>query len=645
MANDDDEQLPEQDPWAGLDIDGEIHADDVSSAESGGDIPLTVFPPPDAESSGLDERLDAAQMDVASMAEPTIHEPKDLDGVVDGGHDRGDWSDDTVVGAIDQEPDQSLGGVFVQNGDLTDEEPFDDARLARELGLLDVEGDEEPDAISMAAGEQGPENDGESRAVLSGVFSEDAALDAGLADVPLTEDVSPSADGERLEPELDGLETGQDEESSSIPLAAAVATGAAIAAVGSRPAAVKKKGSGLGQLIGVAMGGLMALPITYAILIWGFHKDPFKFGKQVPPALAFLLPQKLQPGYKPVKKTGNGPNLDAAASLDDLPSADDSTSGEPLESPEATKDATTDEPASSSTTEAATVVAAMDKPAESNAAEVEETAPAPEPVTVPAPAEVREEVVASVVPLAAAEMPAASGIAAPAPADALSGLDAIVADVASPAPTPAAPAEVEPLDLSGVERAAERVGRADEARSEMADPSDPERDRRLVTWYRRLARLGEELVRLETMASDTGHPLSATPAAASEVLDRIRLSETAVADLDRLDGMWLTSHSRKADGVSLVAVLGTARRVGPYWSTAATIAGGNADGTDRSVAIISRVAPPADAGDRVLVSGVMFDGDAVWAADMRPVVAEPSIEDTGTDDEHQEQDAVDPSAE
>jgi hypothetical protein len=53
------------------------------------------------------------------------------------------------------------------------------------------------------------------------------------------------------------------------------------------------------------------------------------------------------------------------------------------------------------------------------------------------------------------------------------------------------------------------------------------------------------------------------------------------------------------------------------------VANAQADGTDRSLSIISRSAPPADAGDRVVVSGVMFDGDAVWAADMRPVAGQP----------------------
>ncbi|MEI7780889.1 MAG: hypothetical protein WCJ18_03055, partial [Planctomycetota bacterium] len=62
--------------------------------------------------------------------------------------------------------------------------------------------------------------------------------------------------------------------------------------------AAKSRGGGIGQIIGIVLGGLMALPITYAILIWGFQKDPFKFTKMAPAEVAFLLPEKFQPGYK-----------------------------------------------------------------------------------------------------------------------------------------------------------------------------------------------------------------------------------------------------------------------------------------------------------------------------------------------------------
>jgi hypothetical protein len=60
---------------------------------------------------------------------------------------------------------------------------------------------------------------------------------------------------------------------------AAAATAAVATAVRGRPAA-RKKGGGIGQVIGIVLGGLMAIPITYAILIWGLQKDPFK----LPPA-------------------------------------------------------------------------------------------------------------------------------------------------------------------------------------------------------------------------------------------------------------------------------------------------------------------------------------------------------------------------
>jgi hypothetical protein len=221
-------------------------------------------------------------------------------------------------------------------------------------------------------------------------------------------------------------------------------------------------------------------------------------------------------------------------------------------------------------------------------------------------------------------MAAAANLAALPPPDAMAGLDALLADTAVAAPAVAAPvAVVPPLDLTGVEMAAERARQAFDAVGDVTDPFSPDRDRLLVAWYKQLARLSEELVRLETTAADSGRPLSPTPAVAADLLDRISVNETAVSDLDRLGGMWLTAQKRRADGISLVVTLGPSRQVGPYWSTRGVVAGAQADGTDRSLSIISRLAPPADTGDRVVVSGVMFEGDAVWAADMRPVAAPP----------------------
>jgi len=203
--------------------------------------------------------------------------------------------------------------------------------------------------------------------------------------------------------------------------------------------------------------------------------------------------------------------------------------------------------------------------------------------------------------------------------EAVAVIDALVADVASVMPPAGAAAVVPPLDQSGVELATERATRAFAALNTASDSADPARDRLLVDWYKSLAHLGEQLVTLETMAADTGRPSWGTPTAAADLLDSICVSEGSVMDLDRLGRMWLTTEKRRGNGISLVATLGGSRQVGPYWCTRVIAAGGNADGSDRSLSIISRLAPPADPGERVVLSGVLFDGNAIWAADMRPI--------------------------
>lgn len=605
MATDDDKKIPEPDPWAGLDIDrveetgedaafafegigDEAAASDEAAAEDRhhdvpeGEIPLVVFPPPDAEPAGSDIQIGTGQSGIISIADAADNDAADD---FAGMHDLDDGND-----------------------------AFDDKDIAHELGLLDVDG--EAIAADMLASGDDPESGADFGQPLNEANSDGVSFDAGMMDGG-----SLFAEGEQFDPLADAAESEQDD-SASIPISAAVAmTGAAAAAAGVRPVAAKKKSSGLGQMVGVVLGGLMALPITYAILLWGFQKDPFKLGQQVPPQLAFLLPQKLQPGYKPPRKANAGPSLDAAASLDDLPLADDAS---PLAAPEPAAiaaaepvEGTAAEPAASEslvTTEPMKREAAAESPAESA-----EPAPA-EPAAEPAGEAVASDSTVTATPA----MAAAANLATLPPPDALAGLDALVADAAVATPAGAAPvAVVPPLDLTGVEMAAERARQAFDAVVAVSDPVSPDRDRLLVNWYKQLARLGEELVRLETTAADSGRPLSPTPAAAADLLDRISVNETAVSDLDRLGGMWLNTQKRRADGISLVVTLGTSRQVGPYWSTRGVVAAAQADGTDRSLSIISRLAPPADTGDRVVVSGVMFEGDAVWAADMRPVAAPP----------------------
>jgi len=622
MTTDDDQKLPEQDSWAELEHGGaDEKAEDFMFAfdaldedppppadqEAAADIPLVVFPPPDAEVASADVRGGGDESDVIPMA--AVTNESGADGFVDGA-----FADEAAA-----------------SHDRTDEhasDDFDDQVIARELGLADLglsDEDDDQAAVDAIAANGTLDDSADFGEPARDVVSDDVSFDVGTVSGE-----SPFAENNAVDPWADPVESEQDH-AASIPLAAALAGTVAATAAG-RPVPVRKKRSRLGQMIGVGVGGLMALPIAYAISIWGFQQDPLKLGKQLPEQLAVLLPQKLQSGVKP----SASPAVNPAAVLSPIAvsATEDLSANAEGDLP------TADQQAATSAAEPADV-----PPVEP--AEMVEPVAAPdpgvvatdilEPVAPAAPEELMVEDVPHAVPepdalaavdtaTVAAPMASDSSPTTLPPSDPLAGLDALVADVAvadvaveaPPAPVVAAP--VLPLpDQTGVELAAERATHALEALGMISDPTDPERDRLLVGWYKSLAELGEQLATLEMMAADSGHPSWGTPAAAADLLDSISISEGRVADLDRLGRMWLTREKRRADGISLVAALKESRQVGPYWSTRVVVAAGNRDGTDRIISLISRLTPPADPGTLVLVSGVMFDGDAVWAADMRPI--------------------------
>lgn len=598
--SDDENKVPESDPWANLESsasgDGEdgfafafegLEADAAAEPSPGeadaGDVPLSVFPRPETEPE-LDEALgtgpdpfeaaleadglpaeaatDTGRSGIIAISEVTTSISADADDVAGPAEDL--LSDDGA----------GLSGVLA-GGDMFDEQQF-----ARELA---AEGAESPDF-----GDQSSES-----------ISDDVSFHAGAATpaAPAAEGIDPFA----------GLGEPAAEEAMTLPMAAAVVGGAAAAAaaagaapagvapgkaavVAKKPAAAKSKGGGIGQLLGIVIGGLLAFPIAFGILIWGFQKDPFKFARQAPPQLAFLFPEKLRaaperPAGKPAgrpKNAAGGPNLSQARTLDDIPGLDSGAAG---------GDAAESKP----DTVAAAAPAAADDTA--------------------APAETDGDTAAVA---AKPEMkPGDEAPAIPVP-DALSALDT------APVAVPTAPA-LPPLDLTGVQAAATAAGEALEALS-AADPAEPSRRKLLVGWYRQLAKLGTEMALLENVAAASGRPLEAAPEEAVGVLDRVRGDEAVVAELDRLATMWITSQKRQSDGVVLVATVEAVRQVGPYWSTRLKVVGAGNDGGDRSVTAISRVQPAADAGDRVMVSGVLFDGDAVWAVDVRPVGAAPAVD-------------------
>jgi hypothetical protein len=504
-------------------------------AESGAETPLAVFPADDLHDRG-DEHAQDREADESAILSSAIQ--------IGTGHS-GVMSPSDVI-PIDDWAD--AGGTSLVGMPELDSEPSAadsaDEPAAEAFSFGEVEADDEPAGGGHAFG-----------------IAEDDANDFGD----------------------EGF--GMDEAAAAVGGGLAVAGAEALGdAVATAPSAAKKKtkaaksakssGGGIGQMIGIVLGGLMALPITYAILVWGFQKDPFKFTKMVPQEVAFLLPEKFQPGFR--RPLGAGlPNLDQAASLDSLPQA-----------PEA-------------------VEALSATEAESSAEESAAAAPADEAVAESAP---------PAEPAEPSEQPAA-------PADDLF--------TEEPAPEaakePAAPVvpEPEPLDYSGLEAAIAKANASFDDLSAVADPEAPARKKLLVGWYKNLAAVAEQMVFLETAAADSARPLEKAPEQMEAVIAKLMESDAVVGDLGRLSGMWLSSKKRPVDGAVLVATFNGARQVGPYWSSSITVAGKE----PKMVAIISRREPSATAGDQVLVTGVIFDGDALWAADCRRVEKAAPTED------------------
>jgi hypothetical protein len=503
------------DPFAALSIDAGDAADEISNwlsepaDEPGGEPPLAVFPSPEAD----------------PFEEPAI--PTEASADIPVAFDMGDADD--LHAFTEPNGTAAAGSSHVEVG----------------TGFSGIVSPSEidPPSDGMAADEW-PEADATETTLDDFATDDQPSFDAsGFDGVSEAGDVAATGELHSDDADLDVAGVG-----------AAAATAAVATAVRGRPAA-RKKGGGIGQLIGIVLGGLMAIPITYAILIWGFQKDPFKLAAMVPEEVAFLLPQKFQPGSK---KAG-APRFEAASALDNLPNA-----VEPAESVEPMPE----EPAAE----------APAAPLFSEAAD-EGDAVKPAPTVPPSDAAPGTE------PLRSAAMPDAPDRAAALPP----AFDDLVAAVSEA--------------VTSYEELA------------VADREAPERKKLLVGWYKRLAAVAEQVVLLEKVAADSGRGIEEASAALASVCNPVAADVGAQSELSKLSALWLTSKKRTADGVVLLATFDMARQVGPYWSTRVTI-----DGAEpRTVAVISRVEPRVDPGARVLVMGVLFDGDVVWASDVRPL--------------------------
>jgi hypothetical protein len=570
MVDDKDESAP--DPWAGIDDDaagqsadgfsfsfdaaseiadqpglpaadeglaaadeGAAAADDISawlsepSADAVSEAPLAIFPPEDVEDG---DRATPETIVLGSPPADTMFEAIESEDL----HRETPGMAEPPAGSSHVEVGTGFSGIVSPS------------EVDPTSGAMDA--DEWPEALAMDAASE----------------TRESALDDFAADDQPSFDASGfygvSDLGEAVAP---GVEELQDE---AVGAADAVAVAATVAAAKPR-APARKQGGGIGQLIAIVLGGVMAIPITYAILIWGFQRDPFKLAGMMPEQVAFLLPQKLQPGFR---KSG-GPKLDAPSALDDLPNVAD-------------------------TPEPPTEPAAGDDPT-APAADLAAAAIEGEPLAADAPKKM------------AADPPVEPD--SEEPATPLPPADDVVLAPTRPAEPPAPP-EPEPLDLSALEAA---VGEASAAFDELAlaDPEAPDRKKLLVAWYKRLAAAAEQLVLLEKVAVDSGRPLGDAAAALDPLSTGIAADEGLQKDLARLSGMWLGSKKRAVDGAMLLATFDGARQVGPYWSMLVTV-----DGAEPlSVNVISRTEPKIEPGERVLVTGVVFDGDVVWATDCRPL--------------------------
>lgn len=412
--------------------------------------------------------------------------------------------------------------------------------------------------------------------------AEDAAADAFL-------DEALAADADAMDREASSFAIGATDEEPDFGIAAAgddaaaSLAGAVAAPSTPRKAAkpAKAKKGGIGQMIGLVLGGVMAFPIVFGILVglmWAGVNVPVgrSIGQALPESMAFLVPEKYRPGYrKPAA------NLAQAARLDDLSAVEEKSTADPEGSTDSSLDA----------------LAGSTPMPEPSGEPLVDDAP-----VVPSDGETFDD------PLAAAAVPAVQP--EPAPLDAARA-KAEFERAAAEATAAAAAADRKPLDAA-VEQALTAIATVEA----VADVEDPARKPLLVDCYKSLATVAAELVMLERISGDAGRPLVETPESVVGLHDRLARHRD---DLVRLGRNWLDFQKRPSDGVWLPVTFQSARKVGPYWSAKVTLA--LPKGATRELTVLSRAEPAAVQGDAVVLAGLVLDGDVIWAADVRPLAA------------------------
>ena len=331
----------------------------------------------------------------------------------------------------------------------------------------------------------------------------------------------------------------------------------------------KRAGGGLGQMVGVVIGGLLAIPVTLAILLFGFQRDPLQVTPKVPDGLRFLLPSRFRSASMD-RRTDPTTTVPGGLTLDQIPTPD-----------------------------AAATVA---------------NEPDPEPGVPPAPNLVDEGELAreAIVPPSAA--PAAqvggadSGLPASPPQHPIDEVELVV----DPVPVDAGIAGGEPgREAGAIELATVAAAiRAATSATDSLGPDSAGHEQALVGWYRSLSDVALELAKVERTAIEAGRPSSEVVEGFAEL--RQRLAVDRHDELELLGSMWLASEKRPSDGAILVATLEAVRPVGPWWGGRLTVGGE----TPERLSFLSRSAPRAEPGEEVIVVGVLGESGTIWVVDI-----------------------------
>jgi hypothetical protein len=452
---------------------------------------------------------------------------------------------------------------------------------------------EEPDDSTAADEQSGPGTFDFGGGSADGIAEELAAEDLAAEDLSSAGDFSADA------------ASGDD---FSV-VGATTAAGAAVAVVGTTAGRTDKpvapagragrtKKGGIGQILGVVLGGLMAIPIVLGIVIglmWLGWPDTLGLRKSLPSTLAFLLPPKPPSGLAKLPVVAlDGGAAEGGSSLDDV-----AASAAGLMPGESTGN-------DSPTTEGDAKPVPTDAFAAAGTLPMPDSPPGLDPALVPDPTMPE----GATAPLLAEPAPDAHSLAAAGTRPALPGIDDFDAAVlGEPRPAP------EPLDTSALDAAVTAANEAFGAVAGIDDLNDRVGGRQLIDWYRSLARVAEECVRLERVAADSARPLDGAPEQVVDLHARIAADGQLAEQLARLGPMWLAFERRESEGIMLVAEFDGARLVGPWWLSTVFHAGD--DGGRHELTVVSRTEPAFPAGEPVFVTGVIFGDDVIWASDCR----------------------------